>query len=54
MNNPTLVVVTDRMDLNSQLFQTFSAAKDLLKQSPQQRNMVTVYWNPCANTITAL
>lgn len=36
MNNPTLVVVTDRMDLDSQLFQTFSAAKDLLKQSPQQ------------------
>ncbi len=29
MNNPTLVVVTDRMDLDSQLFQTFSAAKDL-------------------------
>jgi type I restriction enzyme R subunit len=36
MNNPTLVVVTDRMDLDNQLFQTFSAAKDLLKQSPQQ------------------
>lgn len=36
MNNPTLVVVTDRMDLDSQLFQTFSAAKDLLKQAPVQ------------------
>jgi len=36
MNNPTLVVVTDRTDLDGQLFQTFSAAKDLLKQSPQQ------------------
>ncbi|MFQ5598733.1 MAG: type I restriction endonuclease subunit R [Nitrospiria bacterium] len=38
MNNPTLVVVTDRMDLDSQLFQTFSAAKDLLKQTPVQAN----------------
>lgn len=36
MNNPTLVVVTDRMDLDNQLFQTFSAAQDLLKQTPQQ------------------
>ncbi|HHJ15469.1 MAG TPA: type I restriction endonuclease subunit R [Gammaproteobacteria bacterium] len=36
MNNPTLVVVTDRTDLDGQLFQTFSAAKDLLKQSPVQ------------------
>ncbi|WP_396622288.1 type I restriction endonuclease subunit R [Marinobacter sp. W-8] len=36
MNNPTLIVVTDRNDLDGQLFATFSAAKDLLKQTPVQ------------------
>jgi hypothetical protein len=36
MNNPTLVVVTDRNDLDGQLFQQFSSAKDLLKQTPVQ------------------
>lgn len=36
MNNPTLVVVTDRNDLDGQLFGTFSAAKELLKQDPVQ------------------
>ncbi|MDA3877634.1 MAG: type I restriction endonuclease subunit R [Halothiobacillus sp.] len=36
MNNPTIVVVTDRNDLDGQLFQTFSAASDLLKQQPVQ------------------
>jgi type I restriction enzyme R subunit len=36
MNNPTLVVVTDRNDLDGQLYQQFSAAKDLLKQTPEQ------------------
>lgn len=36
MNNPTLVVVTDRNDLDGQLFATFSAAKELLKQEPVQ------------------
>lgn len=36
MNNPTLIVVTDRNDLDGQLFATFSAAKDLLKQEPVQ------------------
>lgn len=36
MNNPTLVVVTDRNDLDGQLFATFSAAKELLKQEPAQ------------------
>lgn len=38
MNNPTLVVVTDRNDLDGQLFQTFSAAQELLKQIPVQAN----------------
>lgn len=36
MQNPTIVVVTDRNDLDGQLYQTFSAAKDLLKQTPVQ------------------
>lgn len=36
MQNPTLVVVTDRNDLDGQLFQQFCSAKDLLKQTPVQ------------------
>ena len=36
MQNPTLVVVTDRNDLDGQLFAQFSAAHDLLRQSPVQ------------------
>ncbi len=36
MNNPTLVVVTDRNDLDGQLYQQFCFAKDLLKQDPEQ------------------
>lgn len=36
MKNPTLLVVTDRNDLDGQLFATFSAASDLLKTTPLQ------------------
>jgi type I restriction enzyme R subunit len=36
MKNPTLVVVTDRNDLDGQLFSTFCAAGDLLKTTPLQ------------------
>jgi len=36
MKNPTLVVVTDRNDLDGQLFATFSAAAEILRQSPEQ------------------
>ncbi|MFK5926973.1 MAG: type I restriction endonuclease subunit R [Desulfuromusa sp.] len=36
MNNPTIVVVTDRNDLDGQLFSTFVNAKELLRQTPQQ------------------
>ncbi|MFV8759917.1 type I restriction endonuclease subunit R [Yersinia enterocolitica] len=36
MNNPTIVVVTDRNDLDGQLYTTFCQAKNLLKQEPQQ------------------
>lgn len=36
MRNPTIVVVTDRNDLDGQLFQTFAGARSLLKETPQQ------------------
>ena len=36
MANPTLVVITDRNDLDDQLFGTFAMCKDLLRQTPQQ------------------
>jgi type I restriction enzyme R subunit len=36
MQNPTLIVLTDRNDLDDQLFSTFSMCKDLLRQTPQQ------------------
>lgn len=34
MNNPTIVVVTDRNDLDGQLFDTFKMAGKILKQTP--------------------
>lgn len=34
MNNPTIVVVTDRNDLDGQLFDTFSGASELLRETP--------------------
>lgn len=36
MQNPTLVVITDRNDLDDQLFGTFANCKDLLRQKPVQ------------------
>ncbi len=36
MSNPTLVVLTDRNDLDDQLFGTFSACRELLRQTPEQ------------------
>lgn len=36
MANPTLVILTDRNDLDDQLFNTFSQCSDLLRQTPQQ------------------
>jgi type I restriction enzyme R subunit len=36
MGNPTLVVITDRNDLDNQLFGTFAGCKDLLRQTPVQ------------------
>jgi type I restriction enzyme R subunit len=36
MENPTVVVLTDRNDLDDQLFATFSRCKELLRQPPVQ------------------
>ena len=36
MENPTIVVLTDRNDLDGQLFGTFSSCHELLRQSPVQ------------------
>jgi type I restriction enzyme R subunit len=36
LNNPTLMVLTDRNDLDDQLFDTFSLSQDLLRQTPVQ------------------
>src|SRR5690606_554387 len=36
MENPTLVVITDRNDLDDQLFGTFAQGQDLLRQAPVQ------------------
>jgi type I restriction enzyme R subunit len=36
MENPTLVVLTDRNDLDDQLFATFSMCRDLIRQTPIQ------------------
>ncbi|HLH77324.1 MAG TPA: type I restriction endonuclease subunit R [Candidatus Binataceae bacterium] len=38
MENPTIVVLTDRNDLDEQLFGTFSRCSDLLRQAPVQAN----------------
>src|SRR5690606_33525390 len=36
MENPTIVVITDRNDLDGQLFGVFSLAQDLLREQPVQ------------------
>ncbi len=36
LNNPTIVIITDRNDLDNQLFDTFTASKTLLRQEPVQ------------------
>lgn len=36
MNNPTVIVITDRNDLDDQLFDTFADNIELLRQPPQQ------------------
>src|SRR5690606_30720291 len=36
LDNPTIVVITDRNDLDDQLFDTFAASVQLLRQEPVQ------------------
>jgi type I restriction enzyme, R subunit len=36
MNNPTIVVLTDRNDLDQQLFETFGNCEQLIRQKPKQ------------------
>lgn len=36
LENPTIVVITDRNDLDDQLFSTFSMCRDLIRQTPIQ------------------
>lgn len=36
LDNPTIVIITDRNDLDDQLFDTFAGNKELLRQPPQQ------------------
>ena len=36
MENPTIVVITDRNDLDDQLFGTFSRCSEVLRQTPEQ------------------
>ncbi|MGE5558510.1 MAG: type I restriction endonuclease subunit R [Bacillota bacterium] len=36
MDNPTIIVITDRNDLDDQLFDTFAASRQLIRQDPIQ------------------
>lgn len=36
LNNPTIVVITDRIDLDDQLFQTFSKSERLIREKPKK------------------
>lgn len=38
MDNPTILIITDRNDLDDQLFDTFAASVQLLRQEPIQAN----------------
>ena len=40
LGNPTIVMVTDRQDLDGQLFGVFNDAGDLLGESPKQANSI--------------
>lgn len=39
LNNPTIVVLTDRNDLDDQLFSTFAKSSDILRQAPKQADV---------------
>ena len=55
MANPTLVVLTDRNDLDDQLFGTFSRCQDLLRQPPAQaENRADLRTNGCIRTASGI
>jgi type I restriction enzyme R subunit len=39
LNNPTILVITDRNDLDDQLFSTFAKSQDILRQTPKQADV---------------
>ncbi|RYL92407.1 type I restriction endonuclease subunit R [Sporolactobacillus sp. THM19-2] len=39
LNNPTIVVITDRNDLDDQLYTTFAKSQEILRQEPRQANV---------------
>ena len=39
LNNPTLVILTDRNDLDDQLFSTFANSMGMLRETPKQANV---------------
>lgn len=47
MENPTIVIITDRNDLDDQLFGTFSMCRDLLRQTPEQAESPRTCNGPC-------
>ena len=50
MGNPTLVVVTDRNDLDNQLFGVFAGAAELLRETPVQAARVRHFAHPQTRT----
>jgi type I restriction enzyme R subunit len=40
MDNPTVLMITDWNDLDDQLFETFAASKQVLRQNPVQAEMI--------------
>ncbi|GHV71332.1 DEAD/DEAH box helicase [Spirochaetia bacterium] len=55
MNSPTFIVLTDRNNLDDQLFEQFSSCKDFLRQTPEQatdrKNLHDILNNRQANGI---
>ncbi|MFR2886616.1 MAG: type I restriction endonuclease subunit R [Clostridium butyricum] len=39
LNNPTIIILTDRNDLDDQLFGTFAKSVDILRQTPKQADV---------------
>ncbi|RAK17367.1 type I restriction enzyme R subunit [Anoxybacillus vitaminiphilus] len=39
LNNPTIVVITDRNDLDDQLYSTFAKSEEILRQTPKQAHV---------------